>query len=418
MFLALIQKQLKLIWRSPQELLILLGMPIALISIIGFALGSLLDGNSEAIQIKVAFAMHEDENVALETFVQDKGETFGIGRNMLPSLQQMLPIATLRKEVFDNEEMTSFLQVTTITPQEIAKAKQDDVYDAIIEVPSGFTEQFLLSIFEQDTAPVLPIYLNDDKEIATTVVKRIVDTYQYQFTLMNALAEQGMIEADFTIPIAKVSSSIETVNGQQPVSVSAYYSFSMGVMFIMYWVGTIAGQAFLEKDKHIFDRILLANINPAIYLVAIIISTVFLAMLQMLILFIFAHLVFDVSYGPWSLYIVTTFMIALVVGGLTAVLSAINYKFNSVSASNLFGSSIVAILALLGGSFFNLSSIMPDIARIGYFTPNGAALQSYLTIQQGGNLAQIMPYLSTLGVLAIMFFVCAFLVFPKRGGIA
>jgi len=61
MFLALIRKQLKVLWRHPQELVILLLMPIGLITILSFALGSLIDGDSSPINVKVAIVQHEDE---------------------------------------------------------------------------------------------------------------------------------------------------------------------------------------------------------------------------------------------------------------------------------------------------------------------------------------------------------------------
>lgn len=416
MFLALIQKQLKLIWRSPQELLVLLLMPLALISIIGFAIGPLIDGNSESLQVKIAVAQHEDEQLALDAFLQST--SFQIDEQMQQSLKKMLPISMLVNQLLENEEMKQFIQVEHIEPNEIEKSRSDGNYGAIIEIPRGFTKQFFMSIFAEEEQPALQVYLNNNKEISSTVVKGILDAYQNQYTLMTELSSKGFINEDFTLPKANFSSSIQTINQQKPISTSAYYSFGMCVMFILYWAGTIAGQAFLEKYMHIFDRIILANIQPAKYLLSIIISTVILAMLQMPILFAYAHLMFDISFDPWPLYLFVTFMLALVVGSIAALLSSLNYRLNSPEASNLFGSAFVAILSLLGGSFFNLSSFAPTIAKLGNWTPNGAAFQGYIAIQQGGSVEQIMPYIGILSILFIICFISAFLLFPRKGGIA
>ena len=416
MFLALIQKQLKLIWRSPQELLVLLLMPLALISIIGFAIGPLIDGNSESLQVKIAVAQHEDEQLALDAFLQST--SFQIDEQMQQSLKKMLPISMLVNQLLENEEMKQFIQVEHIEPNEIEKSRSDGNYGAIIEIPRGFTKQFFMSIFAEEEQPALQVYLNNNKEISSTVVKGILDAYQNQYTLMTELSSKGFINEDFTLPKANFSSSIQTINQQKPISTSAYYSFGMCVMFILYWAGTIAGQAFLEKYMHIFDRIILANIQPAKYLLSIIISTVILAMLQMPILFTYAHLMFDISFDPWPLYLFVTFMLALVVGSIAAPLSSLNYRLNSPEASNLFGSAFVAILSLLGGSFFNLSSFAPTIAKLGNWTPNGAAFQGYIAIQQGGSVEQIMPYIGILSILFIICFISAFLLFPRKGGIA
>ncbi|MEO4053102.1 ABC transporter permease [Solibacillus sp. CAU 1738] len=418
MFFALIQKQLKILFRSPQEWLVLLLMPIALITIIGFALGSLMEGSTEAFKVNIAIVQHEDEQQEFAAFLQEASEIIGMDEQVQKSLTQMMPISKLKELLFENEEMKQFMNVTNIDPKDIEKAHSKGDYGAIIEVPNGFTKQFFMSIFTEEEKPTFKVYLNDNKEITSTVVKSILDSYQYQFTLMTELATKDFINEDISLPTANFSSSIQTINQQEPVSTSAYYSFSMSMMFILYWAGTLAGQAFLEKHFHIFDRIILANINPSIYLLAIIVSTVILSMLQMFILFAYAHFMFDISYDPWPLYLIITFMIALVVGTIAALLSAINYRFNSIEASNIFGSSLVAILALLGGSFFNFSSFAPAIAKIGSWTPNGAALQGYLTIQQGGSFEQITPYIAILSILATICFIIAFLLFPRKGGIA
>lgn len=418
MFLALIQKQLKLIWRSPQELLVLLVMPIALISIIGFAIGPLLDGDNEALQISIAIVQHEDEELALEAFLQEASASFQLDDQMQQSLKEMLPISMLVNQLLENEEMKQFIHVKYINPSEINKARSDGEYGAILEIPKGFTNQFYMSIFANEEQPALQVYLNNNKEITSTVVKGILDAYQYQFTLMTELSSKGFINEDFILPTANFTSSIQTINQQEPISTSAYYSFGMSVMFILYWAGTIAGQAFLEKHMHIFDRIILANIHPAKYLLSIIVSTVILAMLQMPILFAYTYFIFDISFDPWPLYLLITFMIALVVGSIAALLSSLNYRFNSPEASNFFGSALVALLSLVGGSFFNLNSFAPTIAKLGNWTPNGAALQGYITIQQGGGLDQIMPYIGILSILFVICFISAFLLFPRKGGIA
>ncbi len=416
MFLALIQKQLKLIWRSPQELLVLLVMPIALISIIGFAIGPLLGGNSEALQVNIAIVQHEDEQLALKDFLQNA--PFQLEEQMQQDLKQMLPVSMLVNQLLENEEMKQFIDVKHIEPSEVKKARSDGHYGAIIEIPKGFTKQFFMSIFAEEEQPALQVYLNNNKELSSTVVQGILDAYQDQFTLMTELSSKGYIHEDFILPTANFTSSIQTINQQEPISTSAYYSFGMSVMFILYTAGTIAGQAFLEKHMHIFDRIILANIHPAKYLLSIIVSTVILAMLQMSILFAYAHYIFDISFDPWPLYLFVTFMIALVVGSIAALLSSLNYRLNSPEASNLFGSPFVAILSLLGGSFFNLSSFAPAIASLGSWTPNGAAMQGYIAIQQGGGLDQIMPYIGILSILSTICFISAFYLFPRKGGIA
>ncbi|CAM5212130.1 ABC-2 type transport system permease protein OS=Ureibacillus acetophenoni OX=614649 GN=SAMN05877842_102183 PE=4 SV=1 [Ureibacillus acetophenoni] len=67
------------------------------------------------------------------------------------------------------------------------------------------------------------------------------------------------------------------MNLKQQISASTYYTFSMTVMFILFLAGSIASQSYIEKDSHIFDRILLAQVHPLIYLLSIVVSTIILA---------------------------------------------------------------------------------------------------------------------------------------------
>lgn len=417
MFLALIRKQLKVLWRHPQELVILLLMPIGLITILSFALGSLIDGDSSPINVKVAIVQHEDEQQELVTILQESHGEKWADVHSRESLKQMLPISRLL-QLLEQEEMQQFITVSQIESSDLDALKKEGEYDVILEVPAGFTKQFYTSFFAKGEIPALHVYLNEQKEIASTITQNILESFQYQYTLMAELSSKGLLTQDVKLPTADFSSTVKTVNQQEPVSTSVYYTFSMTVMFILYIAGTLSSQAFLEKHMHIFDRILLANINPMIYLLSVIVSTVILSFIQVSIIFGVVYLMLDISFVQLPLHLLVTLMLAIVVGSIAALLSAANYRFNSAEFSNLFSSVFVSILALFGGSFFNVSSFAPTLAKIGSWTPNGAALQSYLTIQQGGGLGQISSYLWILMAVAVICTTIAFLLFPKRGGIA
>lgn len=401
MFKAFIRKQLTLVWRSPAELQLLLGMPIIMMMIIHFAFGGFTGGGPATVQ--VALVEQEDEQLAVQTFLEKHNVAVPI-----------LPITYLKQELFANEQL---IKVTTIDAKSIEEAKNSNDYSAIIVVDEGFTAQYLASLFSKAEAPTLAIYLNDKREFTPLIVQSIMNRYQQQFTLHSTLIQQGLITENMAIPQASFTSTIETVHQRPPLTLSAYYSFGISVMFILYWVGIMAGQALFERERHIFNRIILANIQPALYLLTIALSTIVLAVAQMFILFVIVHIALDVVFQGLLGYAITTLCIAIAVGGMAAFYSALNYRNNSYEASSIFNTTFVAVLALLGGSFFDVSAAMPQLAKLGHFTPNGAALQSYLLLQQGVEFVHIIPYLVTLLMLAILFFSAAVRIFPKKGGL-
>src|SRR5690606_4840928 len=130
---------------------------------------------------------------------------------------------------------------------------------------------------------------------------------------------------------------------------------------------------------------ILANMSRWSYFIGIFFSAVIFSFIQLLVIYGFSWIVFGVK---WSVlpFIVVTLCLAFAVGGVAVLLVAISYRSDSEVAVNIFASIIVAILSLLGGSFFPIGDHSDLIQTIGNFTPNGAAMTSYLTILREGNL--------------------------------
>lgn len=418
MFLALIRKQFKVLLRSPQELLILLLMPIVLILILSFALGSIMNSTNEAIEVELAVIQHDDEQQQIDAFLEKASKQMPSNPELEQTLQKILPVSILLNQILKDEDIKQFINVTYLEASDLENARTDGEFDAILEIPSGFTEDFFTTIFLNGEKPAFQVYLNENSQITSSVIQSILNTYQSQYSIMTQLTQNGLMSGDITLPEVEITSTIETLEMKEPITSSNYYTFSMSVMFILFMAGTISSQAFLEKNMHIFDRILLAQVKPLTYLAGIVVSTSMLAMVQMMILFTVTHFLFGIDFTQWQLYLLITFLLSVVVGGIAAILSAVNYRTNSAEASNMFSSAIVAIFAFIGGSFIDVMSFSPILANIGKWTPNGAALESYMILTQNGTFKEIQQYVSILAILAAICIVVAFLLFPRKGGMA
>lgn len=418
MFFSLIKKQLTVMYRNPTEIVLLLILPMGLITILSFALESIMNGDSEMTEINIAFVQHESEQQQLKLFFEEVGETIPMKEQVMQNLQEMLPVSVLKNQLLEDPEIKKFIQVTDMEKSNLDKERNNGEYDAIIEIPSGFTKDYLFSIIFEGKQPSFNVYLNEEKQLASTVMQSILDHYQKQYSIFTHLDQNGLLSGEMEIPTANISSEIKTIASQENISSSTYYTFSMAVMFILYIASTLASHAFIEKNTHIFDRIVLAQVSSIQYLLSIIVSTIILAFIQIALLFTFSYFIFGLTFDNIPLYFILTFSLSLVVAGISAFLSSINYRFNSADASNIFSSSIVAILAFFGGSYFNVSSLSPVLAKVGEWTPNGAALEGYLLIAQNGAFSELVPLLVNLIILASIFLVLAIVLFPKRGGVA
>ncbi|MGE7923789.1 ABC transporter permease [Viridibacillus arvi] len=418
MFFALIVKQLKILSRNPLELLVLLLMPVVLITILSVALGPIMDGNGDTLDLDIAVIQHDDEEAQLESFIKKANESMPIDDKLKGNLKQMLPVTLLLDQLTGNEEMKKFVTVKKLNENELKKARKSGDYDVIIDVPKNFTNEYLSSVFLSGNKPSLNVYLDEDQPVTSSITKSMLDYFQQQFSLLSQLSSSSKLDAAVTIPKIVVASDIETIANQKNISSKIYYTFSMSVMFILYMASTIASLAFLEKDMNIFDRIVLARIHPITYLGSIIVSTILLAMIQMTILFTVSHFMFDIQFEQFGLYVLITFLLAVVVGALAALLSAINYRNNSSGASNIFSAAIISILALVGGSFIPVSELSSFLSSLGKWTPNGAALEAYLKLQQNATFLDIHDLVLNLSMLGIGLLVIAFVLFPRKGGIS
>ena len=391
---------------------------MGLITILSFALGSIMNGDSEMTEINIGIVQHESEQQQLTLFFEEAGDTIPMKEQVQQSLEKMLPVSVLKNQLLDGPELKEFPNVTEVEARGLDDARHDEKFDAIIEIPSGFTKDYLTSIIFEGEQPSFQVYLNEEEKIASTIVQSILNHYQQQYSLFTHLGQNGLLNEEMSIPTTNIHSEIKTIAQQENISSSTYYTFSMAVMFILYIAGTLASQAFIEKNTHIFDRILLAQVSSFQYLFSMIVSTIILAFIQITLLFTFSYFLFGLTFENVPLYFILTLCLALVVGGISAFLSSLNYRFNSADASNLFSNGIVAILAFFGGSYFNVSSLSPVLANVGQWTPNGAALEGYLLIVQNGTFSELQPLLLNLIVLAGIFLVLAMVLFPKRGGMA
>ena len=419
MIWQIVKKQLLIIWRNPQQLLLLIGLPIILIAILGTALGSIMDGQSPEIGVKVGMIEHADEKQQVEQFIKDLDKT-GIPEDQIRIIEnvilEMTPITILRDNIFGHEELKDMIEIIDIPESEKEKILKDDSYTAVIEVPENFTYEMLEAmVLNKGTKPQLLVYQNEGSQIGSSVVDSMLTKYQEQFTLQTYLGQIGIDSNSISNDENRVLEETIAINQKEPVSTKSYYGVGMAVMNVLFIASAISGVAFLEKKSHVFDRVILANVSRWVYFFGIFISGTILALLQLLIIFGFSWLVFGISWPEISSFIVVTVAMAISVGGISVLLTAISYRLNSETISNFFASVLVTLMSFLGGSFFPIGDVSKIIQFLGDLTPNGAGMSAYLSILRGDGFSDISEHVLFLIVFAVVSIVIAALSFPKRG---
>lgn len=419
MLFPIIKKQLFMLMRNPVEILLLIGLPIILIVILGNALSSWMNGETPAITGKIAILEREDEGRQLERFLEDM-KKIGLPEETIQYFEQEIdtiaPIRLLKENVFGSEELQDMFQIEEVNLSDKEKILNDDGYTMLLEVPENFTYDTLRTmVLGEKREAELIIYENDQQQIAAGILKNVLGQFQEKLTKETFLQQNQLDSGLVLANNENLANEIIPIEEKNPINAKKYYTVGMATMNVLFIASVIGSFAFLEKKTQVFDRIILANVSRWLYFVGILISSALFAFLQLLIIYGFSWIVFDVAFPDAYAFFMTTGIYALAVGGIAVLLTAISYRLESETLTNFFSGVIVTIMAFIGGSFFPIGDSSEIIQQLGNYTPNGASMSAYLALLRGDGFAEIADHLTFLVLFAFASTVVAAMTFPKRG---
>jgi ABC-2 type transport system permease protein len=418
-----LKKDVLLILRDRKELAILVLMPFVLIAILGFALGDMINAQAPTLDMTVALVDEEDEAGGFARFeaeVRSAALPEEAKATLLSAAEQVRPQRLLRN-MLESPELSELLTLTEMERGDARLALERDEANALLRIPPDFTYNTLRSmLLEQGDGAVLELEASEASPLRAAVIRDIVEGFARSVNFRTALG-QAASAAPSDSPGAdgaRAEGGVEPVSRYAPVNSLQYYTIGMAVMFVLYIASSTAGRAFLEKKQYTFDRMLLAGAHPMRFLGGKIASGAMLAFLQLAVLFGLSSLIFRSFAGQplrfWAGLALISAGIAVCVGGLAALLTAMNYRLRTGTATDLFSGMMVSLLAFLGGSFFPTAQMSDWLNMLGGWTPNGAALSSYLQMLQGAEAGRWMDDVYRLLAMAVVFTAAAVWMFPKR----
>ncbi|WP_152654945.1 ABC transporter permease [Oceanobacillus sp. CFH 90083] len=415
MLFQLIKKQLLLLWRNPVQIFLLLGLPIILIVILSMALAGFMEGGSPELELKVAWLEHGDEAEQVERFMNEM-EALGVPAEAFGDQGQLQMVTMLREDVFQGQDLQEMLELEVIQADEKADILTDSSYSGLIEVPENFTYDMLQVISEQSSeAPELIVHVNQEDGIYSSVLSQILEQFNEMMATQTFLQQNGLdIEIEAMQAAASAGEQVQ-VNQADPISSQEYYTVAMAVFNGLYVASTIGFFAMRERQYQVFDRIIVGDMSRWLYFLSILISGTIIAFLQLLFLFGFSYLVFQVTFTDVLALLVTTFSYAIAVGGITVLLTAISYRLQTESIIGFFTGIVTSVLAFIGGSFFPIGELSETFERLGNLTPNGAGLTAYIQLLRGSGIQDISNYLIFMAGFGAAMILIAAMSFPKRG---
>ena len=163
-------------------------------------------------------------------------------------------------------------------------------------------------------------------------------------------------------------------------SMVSYYVAAIGVMFLLFSMSGAAGSILEEEENGTLERVLTSSLGMMSLLLGKWIFYCMLGFIQVLIMFIWASIFFDLPL--WTPYYLTGCVLITLVTASAAAAFGILLAVICRSRAQLSGISTVVILVMsaMGGSMVP-RMLMPEfMQKVGKFTFNGQALDGYLNI--------------------------------------
>jgi len=420
-----IKKDILILVRDRKELAILILMPFILIAILGFALGNFINGNSVSLDLQFMLVVEDDEVSGMARVLEE------IWRSELPeevkvqlaqAAEQIRPQAMLRT-IFDSEEFSEFGYYQEMSMEEGKRAVEQDEAAVLLIVPEDYTYNLLRKmLLDSGDGAELLVEGSSKYPISAGIFQDIMESFarnvNYETALGQISAANGVMTAGSQTSTDTVQGGVEFIDALEPIKSMQYYTFGMAVMFIMYAATSIASRAFNEKQQFTFDRIIVAGTNPLSYLAGKAISATMLVFMQLAVLFGLSALLFQTFSGKslefWLALMLVMVVLSLCMGGLASLLTSLNFRAEDYRSSQVFGGLFITLLSFLGGSFYPTSEMSEVISNLGGWTPNGAALNAFVQITQGGGLERYLDSIVRLLVLSGLLFVVSFMLFPRR----
>ncbi|GEQ32770.1 ABC transporter (ATP-binding protein) - streptolysin S associated ORF [Marinilactibacillus psychrotolerans] len=416
----LLKKDLLTLSKNKSEMIELLLTPFLLISILGFALGNLMNNTSSTIEtdkIGIVNQQNYEEDLSrLEEDLENENIPEETMKKLLDSSVSIDPINQL-KTFLRSDEIKEIMEVKDFDDIKSAeKALENDEIQGIIEIPKEFSYITWRNVLFEDKATTnFDLKVQDKSQFNAIVLESLLNSFVEEYNLQSSIAMTDKEKVN--LDNSNNNGKMINIATEDPVNSFQYYTIGMGVFFAFSTGTIIAARSYREKEQHVFARIMLTNTSPNTYLLSKLLSGTILTFLQLGIIFIFSTLIFGTFGGKdvmfWINMMIITFIYSLLIGSITSLLTSLSLRSNS--ASNVgFSSSFTAALAFLGGSFTPVETFSESIKTIGNWTPNGAVLTSYLQIMLGFDLIEVMPLLIRVIAMMGIFVIIAIYVFPKR----
>lgn len=351
-------KDLRLATRDRSGLLLLLVMPLALITVLGFAFGGAFTSRPVIGRFEVGIVD------------QDGGQ-----------------LATAFWDILRDERLQELFAPTALTADEANESVRMGKLAGAIIIPANFTSDVM-----SGQATNLQVWRDPGQQLRPMIIETVAQSFVDNLLATRLVVDETLRSGQNIEPHeieslgrqvaaeinrVKVRLQTDTIASGKQVDSFLYYAIGMACMFLLF-SGNLGLQSIAsEERRQTLPRMMASPTAKVRFLLGKSLGQVSITVVQFFILYLVTRFVFKADWGSPLAVLLLALAYAFAVAGLSMLVAAlVPNRAAAVSAWSIG----VQIMAALGGSMVPLSQFPPFMLKVAYISPSYWGLRGFLDI--------------------------------------
>jgi ABC-2 type transport system permease protein len=384
-------KDLLVLTRDKQALVLLLVLPLVLISVIGISTGQFLTRDDNVERVKIVVVDQNEGSVSL---------SFVAGLRQMPEF--LITSVSSMDAAFDalrSGEASLILLIGPKFQELVDEIRMRDIFDMTDGLPVTGLASLDLTVKTRSNSGAIGNLM--EAGMFSQVIKFIVPIAARK----NPVARNWLRsreDADATDGISKGLPSVPNLRAKGNL-VSQWVVPGFTVMFAYFLISIMARSFMVERDQGTMQRLLTAPVGTLPLLIGKTFPFYLTSALQCSLLFLCGILLFGMPWGSQPAYLIPVILCTSAsAASLGLVLSTMVHTDQQISS---YGTTLILVLSALSGCFLPRELCPKMMKQISLFTPHGWSLKAFDAVlnHQQIDPKQIATYC---GMLLVFTAVC------------
>jgi ABC-2 type transport system permease protein len=356
-------KDLLVLTRDKQALVLLLVLPLILISIIGMSTGQFLTGGEDLEKIKIVVVDPVDSSTSQSLITELKAapelqitfaKTRTAGMNVLRRGEASLIMVVGPKfeDLVDDIRMKDLFHMTEVTPE-----AQFLALDLSVETNgnAGVVGRLLKGVLFADVV----------KFIIPIAAKKNPMTRNW----MRANSDDDNADGISEIPPVVAKAKIKDV------TIFQWVVPGFTVMFAFFLINIMARSFMIERDQGTLRRLMMAPVDTASLLFGKTVPFYLTSILQCSLLFLCGKVLFGMPWGAQPIYLIPVILCTSAAAASLGLLLSTMVRTDQQISS--YGTTLILTLSAVSGCFLPRELLPKIMKQISVFTPHAWSLKAF-----------------------------------------